>query len=71
MLPPSTLPMAISGASLSTAWVLIAICGALLPNATMVMPMISGRTCNRAATRTAERSMSSAPTISISSPRAS
>ena len=47
---------------------LTAICGALLPRATMVRPIISGRTCRRAARRTAARTINSAPAISNSKP---
>ena len=51
MLLPITLPTAMSAFCARVACRLTAICGALLPRATMVRPIISGRTCNRAARR--------------------
>ncbi|MNI37412.1 hypothetical protein D3C73_915010 [compost metagenome] len=71
MLLPITLLTAMSTFCARVACRLTAICGALLPRATMVRPMISGRTCRRAATRTAARTISSAPTISSTRPLSS
>ncbi len=68
MLLPITLPTAISVLPARVACRLTVICGALLPKATMVKPMINGRTLRLAARRTAARTRISAPVISNSKP---
>ncbi len=68
MLLPITLPTAMSVLPARVACKLTVICGALLPKATMLKPMISGRTLRLAARRTAARTRISAPIISNTKP---
>ena len=71
MLLPTTLPTEMSGLEDNAACRLTAICGALLPIATTVKPMIRGRTFKLAARRTAARTENSAPTTNKNKPPSS
>ena len=68
MLLPITLPTAISPLPFSEAWMLTAVSGALVPNATTVKPMISGEMPKRAASLEAPRTNASAPATSSTRP---
>jgi len=68
MLLPTTLPIAMSTCPVSAPWTDTAISGALVPYATIVIPITSGETPNDSAIFDAPRTSASAPTTNRTSP---